>query len=788
MSVAPTVDKLTLEQQAQALQKIQDNNIRQSSTASYVEDVKHSLLFRPGFNWNDILSAAPVSLTLMSSLFVASTVPDATQIKIIAPKGGFKTLANFGDDASLNACLIQCSDAGVQAYTTAADSFDIISLKSGTIKETVNNIVAILGDPESARTGLAPAVQVLSDVSKACETNAVKMQDTVQHWLDMVCEVHVCVVQTSQSTAEKETANQVAFAAARVRLGGAEEGKKLASSTVEQLKDSLKTATDSYKKAADNFPSGWDLVAQQFVSDLSQTFTSAINQAVPALIENYGTMAKVKEAVDIFKGDQGGAKGGSLGDKPEPVDHSGVQPATQAPDPVPSAVPPYPNDPAYGVIGLIRANLTTVQSFITGGADHGVDWDTLMSKDSGKANTGLGVMAALLDDARNGFKPSPDPPSQTLLTVFHDAKLVMDELQKVLDGLTTINPQADLPKANSPEVKRWQLTMGKATALAAKLETDATYLATPHSAPLINPTQAGTQPTDTRGAFRQQIIDAATTQLDMTAKVMQTTTDSFQKASDKLIDIQTKVGEIQGELAELKASKMNLVTIRALLVKCIDILVQLKTQVNRLVGFFSAVTTLVEHMVDDQVGPFIKYLESSTGVGPHTEASLLNFTFTDVQRQLIFNFSLSVRAYAELFRDIGGMYLDVHNKYISPGIQMVNGMQAEYSGGSSAEEKQRILDQRSAEVAKYNTDSVAGVKDLVQAQQTAITENLATKAKAAASALAFVPVRPAPAVSQAITDSAKTAADAATAGINASGKYITRKFSSTASLVRPHRP
>lgn len=86
----PTTDSMTKEEESQALQKIQDNNIRQTSTAQYIQDVKQSVLFRPGFNWNDLLSAAPISVSLLASLFVASTIPDATQIKILPPTGGFK--------------------------------------------------------------------------------------------------------------------------------------------------------------------------------------------------------------------------------------------------------------------------------------------------------------------------------------------------------------------------------------------------------------------------------------------------------------------------------------------------------------------------------------------------------------------------------------------------------------------------------------------------------------------------------------------------------------------------
>ncbi len=88
----PSGDNLTQKQETLALQKIKDTNIRQVSTAQYVQDVKQFMLFRPGFNWNELLSAAPVYVSLLASLFVASTIPDATQIKIIPPNGGFKYL------------------------------------------------------------------------------------------------------------------------------------------------------------------------------------------------------------------------------------------------------------------------------------------------------------------------------------------------------------------------------------------------------------------------------------------------------------------------------------------------------------------------------------------------------------------------------------------------------------------------------------------------------------------------------------------------------------------------
>jgi hypothetical protein len=265
-------------------------------------------------------------------------------------------------------------------------------------------------------------INILANVAKESEERAREMEQAFQQWLDMVCELHVCVVQTSTDASEKRTANQVHLAAAQMRLSSTEEAKKLAEKSVNTLQNTLTTATSAYKKAADEFPSGWDLVAQQLVSDLGDSLTNAINLAVPAVIENYSVTAKMKERMDIFKGNTGGAKGGSVGDGK--VDNSTVPSATQVPPPTARATLPYPNDPAYGIIGPLRNYVATILSFVTGGPDRGVDWELLKSKDPNKQNNGVGVMAALMQDAEKNFKPSSDPPSTDLRDIFEKTKIV----------------------------------------------------------------------------------------------------------------------------------------------------------------------------------------------------------------------------------------------------------------------------------------------------------------------------------------------------------------------------
>lgn len=64
--------------------------------------------------------------------------------------------------------------------------------------------------------------------------------------------------------------------------------------------------------------------------------------------------------------------------------------------------------------------------------------------------------------------------------------------------------------------------------------------------------------------------------------------------------------------------------------KQIDFLVEIKSQMHRVVAFYSAVGTLVNYLVDAQVKPFINHIMLSPG----GEKSILNVSFTEFQSQV----------------------------------------------------------------------------------------------------------------------------------------------------------
>ncbi|KAF2155994.1 hypothetical protein K461DRAFT_318634 [Myriangium duriaei CBS 260.36] len=749
---------------------------KQLSVAEYVQDVKQSKLFHPAYNWNDMLSAAPTTIVLLGSLFIASTVPEAQKITVTAPKGGFKHLSDFGGNASLNACLVQCADTGTASFQQAARSSDAIALKSNTVKQIVNNIIQLLGDAQSAKDSLAPTMYTLANVAGSCQGAAAKLETTFANFLAMVCELHVCCVQTSTNASEKQAANAIQLAAAQTQLASHEEAKKAAAENMDTLRKSLDTATKAYEKAANEFPTGWDLIAQELVGNLSECLTTAINQAVPALIENFSMTTRFTKPMQIFTSDHGGIQGGFTNNRP--VDPSYIPPATYAPNPCPNALPKYANDPAYSAVAPAMTYTNAALSLVTGGANGGPDWDELQKVNNTNNTNNIAFIAAMLEGTRNIFRPSNDPPSKTLSSVLSSAIETCADIKRTVDDLNAIGSQK--PESNDPKVKGWQENLMANYTKTVQLNAEGKNVTVTQSAPMIHQPQADSNPRDKRGGLRQQTINAATTKLNTTASVMETVSTNFQKAGDKLVDIQTAIGQIQGQLAGLQATTISLEEIKAILVKCIEILIQLKARINRIKAFFDSIVDLVSHVVDDQVKPFIADIKAITDYDK--SPSILSFNITDFQSQKIFTSTLGIRAYFELFRQISAMYSEIHIKYIQQGLEIVGELSVEY-GSKRPEEAQKLLSAKQAKLAKYCKDAAQGVRDVVGKAQADITDNLQSNARAAAKDLNFVPVMPPPQVQKAIQQSSEESKQAAAEAINNSGFHLQRPLRDTSTML-----
>jgi hypothetical protein len=290
----------------------------------------------------------------------------------------------------------------------------------------------------------------------------------------------------------------------------------------------------------------------EIVSNLAATANSALNQAIPVLVSKLSITTQGSEVANIFKGDKGGIKG------EQAADHSKVPDATSKNTP-PLNAPMLPEDYtdiAYNLIRSSYGHIQTVASLLSG-QDGKVDWDSITSTDSEKVKSGLSVTKILLDGDFKalGVKPDDKQPTKNLKKVIQTCLTVIGEVNQYTGGNLAGKSK---PADDSDEVKKWKKDISQAYIDATALyQTSRTISGA--DTPATPPPAGGTPAVPNGSGFRAQIIDAATAKINSTSAVLQTTQTNLQASSKGYLKAMNDFGLLQGQLATLKADKVQLV-------------------------------------------------------------------------------------------------------------------------------------------------------------------------------------------------------------------------------------
>jgi hypothetical protein len=76
-------------------------------------------------------------------------------------------------------------------------------------------------------------------------------------------------------------------------------------------------------------------------------------------------------------------------------------------------------------------------------------------------------------------------------------------------------------------------------------------------------------------------------------------------------------------------------------------------------------------IVKQHVKPFLKSIAADS-LDDGKMASIGDYTFTDLQRTMLYHSALAVKANFLVFGDIAGMWCELSEKYIMPGVHMLD--------------------------------------------------------------------------------------------------------------------
>ncbi|KAJ4856908.1 hypothetical protein T069G_07805 [Trichoderma breve] len=714
-----------------ALKARYDLDNRPDITNDAVDEIKNSIIFQ--YNWEELLQSGPVALTSIGSCFIACTSKGSDHIQLDPPEGKeYQHIIH----KSLNANLMDSANYGREAFLKAERNMLFVKQVSGQVSKRVANVVDILMDEQAARTRLASQLTMVKVAADDCYTKVKEIDEKFERWLLHCMELHAACIQTQSTNAERLNTTERNMAVAQTFFDSQKTTVDKTREITENFAKQVEVATETFKRASDAFPSGWEVLGQQLVGALVETATGALRLTVKAFA--FGTNP-VASSIDMFHNLVHGGENGP----PNP-------PTPSAPKPT---EPPHAEDPANLYILRSIPHFEQVNAILTKGKKGGVNWEDASGKDGRAAQSSYYVKSMLQSDF-DDFRTVATrlDPSQTLLNAFVVALKITTEIHEIVEKSARIS--RSFPQANSQEVKDWQQQWLPVYLSLQKLL--ATARSQPGTAASGLPIMAGTEdPANTIGKTKtlsvaQASLDAAKHRLSTTQKHLSATQDLYQKSSQKMIEQQNKLSQIQADIKRLSTTTADLNEVKRILIRAIELIAQMKSQIANLCRFFGAIGATVDAVVKYNVQPFIDDITAITNDPTVKQSSIAGYNYTDLTRTMIYQAVVTIQAYFSVFADIASMWSELCSEDIMPGLELVDMM----SQSKNNEEQQLKMD----ELQKWTQKAQDHITQVAAKKRAEIIDKMGVRIKNIEATTKMLP--PAPAVEAAIEEGTQAAAQA----------------------------
>ncbi|KAH0524105.1 hypothetical protein TsFJ059_009015 [Trichoderma semiorbis] len=641
-----------------------DLDSRPNITDDTVNEIKNSIIFQ--YNWEELLQSGPVALSCIGSCFIACTSKGSDHIQLDPPEG--KEFQHIKYKA-LNANLMDSANYGCEAFLKAERNMVFVQQASGSVSKAVADVEKILMNEQAVNTQLASRLILIKKAADKCYNNVKEIDEKFDRWLRHCMELHAVCMQTQSSNAERLVATEMDMAVAQKTVDSQKSEVDKTRERTQTFGKQMEVATEAFKRASDKYPSGWEIIGQQFVGSLSETGLALIGLAVKTL--TFGS-------IDM-------SRNRAHGEEYAPPN----RPTLSTPKPTES---PRVGDPANHYISKSIPYFEQLDVILTKGKDGGVNWEDASGQD-GRADQSSYLVKSLLQSEFDDFRKVATrlDPSQTLLNAFAVALKIAMAINEIVEKSAKIN--RSFPKANSQEVKDWQQQWRPVYSSVQKLSATAhSQLGTAASGP---PIMAGTEdPATTIGKTRtlsvaQASLDAAKHRLDTTQKHLSATQDLYLKSSQAMIEQQNKLSQIQADIKRLSMTTADLNEVKRILIRAIELIAQMKSQISNLCRFFGAIGATVDAVVMYNVQPFIDDITATTNDSTAGQSSITGYHYNDLTRTMIYQAVVTIKAYFSVFADIAGMWSQLCIEDIKPGLELVDKM----SLSGENEEQQLKMDE-----------------------------------------------------------------------------------------------
>lgn len=229
--------------------------------------------------------------------------------------------------------------------------------------------------------------------------------------------------------------------------------------------------------------------------------------------------------------------------------------------------------------------------------------------------------------------------------------------------------------------------------------------------------------TNAKTTQAQATLEAAKNRLATTQDTFIKTQEIYKKNTELLLDQENKLTEVQAELSRLGQSKMGLTEIKTILQECIKLIINVKQQIMKLCSFFRAISASIEAVVKYSVHPFLDEIAadvSADGSGDGKVLKIGDYTFTDLQRSMLYSAAVTVRSHFSVFGSIADMWVRLSTQQVMPGIRIMDEL-------SQQEPDLTKRQKKVAELQTWANGALDAVKQIAHDTQKQILDGMAAR-------------------------------------------------------------
>ncbi|XP_029694873.1 uncharacterized protein [Takifugu rubripes] len=576
------------------------------------------MLMQPNANWEEYLTPAPLSIAIMGELVFISSCEDFS-INENRPEGGFKYIKYPN---SFRACLMQVCNSGWQAFNEAHKNMDQIRIHTGTVPDYMKAAVNVLfnGSDDVVKTLLPNQLDNIRDIAEEC---VILAEGVEKKYLDVICliqELLEACVNAKHFYGEELEKVKMKLEETKMKEKTAKQLNERSKKAMEDLEKEMEGAQEAFNSAMNSIPTGWEMIAMDFVEGISSAVTGILN----------GFVSRTSNS-------SGGAGGSptTLNDSDTKVDEiAQIRVCSKS-------------EEILKLAGLLKG-------FVKNGE---IDWKDLYdqkNKRCSKANW----IEEQFERITGELKTLPEE------KLCDRALSICERGINICEEMNMYSPEH---KWNDKQTKKMVKSIKKLHEDSLAFDSKSKKISgTPALTPKP-PMMFKTENNSEHKSAGQTASENARYKIELSREQLKQTRDSYQKSVENMEKNERELTEILCEMQKCNIKEIDFDTTIKMLVKGLDAMGRVKEQWEKMVRFFQMVSNIVKTSLSKTLKNFVTTCDDSK------KLSYNDKLFT---KDLLYNQAFQASNVASLVHMISGTYTEVSSKYLMDRVSSLGRLMA----------------------------------------------------------------------------------------------------------------